>query len=118
MSRHNRLPGDAGYCTECGRFVYLPTHECETLPAMHTLKQRIRRVAHEHDIALRQPGPMWVARDTETNEQASDHTMVGAWAMLRDVEPAVIYETLADAGVKALPTPARTTEDLSEPDDA
>lgn len=113
MPASNRLPGDAGYCDECCRFAYLPTHDCDDLPPVHSLKQQIRRVAADDGVGLRQCGPAWVARDTTTNEQASDHTMAGAWAMLRDVEPAIVYDRLAEAGVDRIPSPARTVDDIS-----
>lgn len=106
MSRHNRLSGDAGYCDTCDRFVYVPRHECDG-PPLTTLMAQVRRQAYDDDVALRQSGPMWMAEDALTGEKASDHSMVGAWAALRGVEPTTIYRRLRDAGVAPLPVGER-----------
>lgn len=101
-----RLSAATPYCPQCERFVYLAEHECDG-PPLVTLMAQVRREAFDAGISLRQTGPMWVAADVETHESASDHSMVGAWAALEDVEPTVIYRRLRETDVAPLPVGER-----------
>ena len=116
--RHARLSPWAGYCYECRRFVYHPQHECPTTPSDHVLLSEIRRVAHDRGVALRCIGGTWVARDIETGEKASDHTPDGAWASLRNVEPAQVRATLDRESSLQLPTGALRLVDIDPESDA
>jgi hypothetical protein len=70
-----------------------------------TLGDRVRRVAAEDGIAFSFQDSVWIATDTATGERASDVSMAGAWAGVRDVDVFTVHRWLDERNASVVRPP-------------
>ena len=78
---------------------------CLEGPAFTSLADRVRLAAVDEGIELAFRDQCWIATDVETGEQASDLSMAGAWAHLRDVDVHEVHRRLATRGATIVRPP-------------
>jgi hypothetical protein len=71
-----------------------------------SLGDRVRRVADDDGVSLDFRDGVWVATDTTTGERASDLSMAGAWAGLRDVDVFTVHGWLEERGAAIVRPPS------------
>jgi hypothetical protein len=89
----------------------LPSTAQSSLGPSNSIGNRARRVAAEDGVSLTYGDGVWVATDRTTGERASDVSMAGAWAHLREVDVYTVHGWLdeRDATVVRPPTFLRET---------
>jgi hypothetical protein len=85
--------------------VDLDIHTRPSTDPLVTLGDRIRRSAAEDGITLTFRDSVWIATDTATGDRASDVSMAGAWASLRDVDAFTVHRWLDERGASLVRPP-------------
>lgn len=75
-----------------------------------SIGDRLRRVVEADGISLTFRDSVWIATDTTTGERASDVSMAGAWAHLRDVDSYTAHHWLDESGVTVVRPPSFLNE--------
>lgn len=74
--------------------------------ALVTLGDRVHRVASQEGISLDYRDGHWTATDTTTGERATDLSMAGAWAGLRETDVYAVHALLEERGASIVRPPA------------
>jgi hypothetical protein len=71
-----------------------------------TLGDRVRRAAAAEGVSLDYRDGRWTATDTDTGEGATDVSMAGAWAALRETDVYAVHGLLRERGASLVRPPA------------
>ncbi|WP_318568991.1 hypothetical protein [Salinigranum marinum] len=66
--------------------------------ALVTLGDRVHEAASQEGISLDYHDGLWTATDTTTGERATDLSMAGAWAGLRETDVYAVHALLEERG--------------------